>query len=166
MRVILNGEHAIKSCFAGLYLDGFDFIQGVSWISSERNEDFTVAVQRFHSANRKRDNVPAINRFVISFCLYKGLGLAHKRLIGQMRCSHLVLLFEFAVKSITLNDGFLFLKNHVGQALIPSPQSGDGSEDRPRRAFPWRGAIEELPCIGGICGRCGSFGHGICCGEA
>ena len=48
MRVILNGEHAIKSvfdgrnplmvdeiahamksCFAGLYLDGFDFIQGL-----------------------------------------------------------------------------------------------------------------------------------------
>ena len=67
MRVILNGEHAIKSvfdgrnppmvdeiahamksCFAGLYLDGFDFIQGVSWISSERSEDFTVALQRFH----------------------------------------------------------------------------------------------------------------------
>ena len=67
MRVILNGEHAIKSvfdgrnplmvdeiahamksCFAGLYLDGFDFIQGVSWISSERSEDFIVALQRFH----------------------------------------------------------------------------------------------------------------------
>ena len=67
MRVILNGEHAIKSvfdgrnppmvdeiahamksCFAGLYLGGFDFIQGVSWISSERSEDFIVALQRFH----------------------------------------------------------------------------------------------------------------------
>ena len=67
MRVILNGEHAIKSvfdgrnplmvdeiahamksCFAGLYLDGFDFIRGVSWISSERSEDFIVALQRFH----------------------------------------------------------------------------------------------------------------------
>ena len=49
MRVILNGEdaiksvfdgrnppmvdeiaHAMKSCFAGLYLDGFDFIGGLS----------------------------------------------------------------------------------------------------------------------------------------
>ena len=67
MRVILNGEdaiksvfdgrnppmvdeiaHAMKSCFTGLYLDGFDFIQGVSWISSERSEDFIVALQRFH----------------------------------------------------------------------------------------------------------------------
>ena len=67
MRVILNGEHAVKSvfdgrnplmvdeiahamksCFAGLYLDGFDFIQGVSWISSEQSEDFIVALQRFH----------------------------------------------------------------------------------------------------------------------
>ena len=67
MRVILNGEHAIKSvfdgrnplmvdeiahtmksCFAGLYLDGFDFIQGVSWISSEQSEDFIIALQRFH----------------------------------------------------------------------------------------------------------------------
>ena len=67
MRVILNGEHAIKSvfdgrnplmvdeiahamksCFAGLYLDGFDFIQGVSWIPSEQSEDFIVALQRFH----------------------------------------------------------------------------------------------------------------------
>jgi hypothetical protein len=39
---------AMKSCFAGLYIDGFDFIQGVPWISSERSEDFIVAVQRFH----------------------------------------------------------------------------------------------------------------------
>ena len=40
--------HAMKSCFAGLYLDGFDFIQGVSWISSEQSEDFIAALQRFH----------------------------------------------------------------------------------------------------------------------
>ncbi|MBQ3572156.1 MAG: hypothetical protein IJA15_04960 [Clostridia bacterium] len=39
---------AMKSCFAGLHLNGFDFIQGMSWISSERSEDFIVAVQRFH----------------------------------------------------------------------------------------------------------------------
>ena len=39
---------AMKSCFAGLYLDGFDFIQGAPWISSERSEDFIVAMQRFH----------------------------------------------------------------------------------------------------------------------
>ena len=56
-----------------------------------------------NNLNRKRDNITAINRFVISFCLYKGLCLAHKHLTGQMRCSHLVLLFEFSVKNITLN---------------------------------------------------------------
>jgi len=39
---------AVKSCFAGVKLDGFDFIQGLPWISSERSEDFIVDVQRFH----------------------------------------------------------------------------------------------------------------------
>ena len=35
---------AVKSCFAGVHLDGFDFIQGlVPWISSEGSEDFIGA---------------------------------------------------------------------------------------------------------------------------
>jgi hypothetical protein len=44
-------------------------------VSSERSEDLIVAVQRFHSTNRKRDNDSVHNRFVISFCLYDGFGL-------------------------------------------------------------------------------------------
>ena len=38
---------------------------------------------------RKRDNITAINRFVISFCRYKGLGLAHSAFVrtNQSACA-------------------------------------------------------------------------------
>ena len=85
----------MKSCFAGVYLDGFDFIQGTPWISSERSEDFIAAVQRFHETNRKRDNISATNRFVISFCCYKGLGLAHKAFDRSNAMLALHVIFQF-----------------------------------------------------------------------
>ena len=46
-----------------------------------RSTNFTATQLHFRvSGNftgRKRDNISATNRFVISFCRYKGLGLAH-----------------------------------------------------------------------------------------
>ena len=49
---------------------------------------YRVCLQTYRPTE-KRDNISDTNRFVISFCLYMGLGLAHLHLTGQMRCSHL-----------------------------------------------------------------------------
>ena len=50
-----------------------------------------------------------------------GFGLAHKHLTGQMRCSHLVLLFEFSVKDNTHNRGGVCM-NVIPKKNIIIPQ--------------------------------------------
>jgi len=64
---------AMKSCFAGLYLDGFDFIQGthLGFHLSEAKISSLLATISFYK--RKRENISATNRFVLSFCRYKDL---------------------------------------------------------------------------------------------
>ena len=70
-----------------------------------RSTNFTATQLHFRVSgnftDRKRDNISAKNRFVISFCRYKGLGLAHLRLTSQTRCSRLTVLSKFSAKNIT-----------------------------------------------------------------
>ena len=91
-------------CFASLWANRISL--------KPQGFNITVAVRQYHSLrqqrislynNRKRGNFSAINRFVSSFCLYRGspkrkyelwgftymgMGLAHLHLTGQMRRLH------------------------------------------------------------------------------
>ena len=69
-------------------------------ISYEQSE--YIAFVSKHIANRKRDNISATNRFVISFCRYKGLGLAHFVFDRSNAMLALSEIFEFSDKNITL----------------------------------------------------------------
>ena len=44
--------------------------------------------------------------FLLFFCLYVGLGLAHLHLTSQMRCSHLTAIFKFSAKNLTHYSSF------------------------------------------------------------
>ena len=64
--------HAVKSCFAGLSSDGFDFIQGLDLgfhlsrakISSWFNHDFIYPAEK--------ERTFRFSRFVLSFCFRRG----------------------------------------------------------------------------------------------
>ena len=58
--------------------DGFDFIQGlVLGFHLNKVQISSLLCYDFIKQTEKRDNISATNRFVISFCRYKGLGFAH-----------------------------------------------------------------------------------------
>jgi len=48
--------------------------------------------------------------FSLSACV-KGLGLAHLRLTGQMRCSHLAVFVKLSAKNLTLFRGYFFIRD-------------------------------------------------------
>jgi hypothetical protein len=51
--------------------------------------------------DRKRDNISDKNRFVISFCRYKGLGLTHTAFVWTNAMLALSGIFKFSAKNIT-----------------------------------------------------------------
>ena len=85
---------AMKSCFTGLYLDGFDFIQGVPWISSLLRNDFIKQTEKEITFRLQTDLLSL--SVVIRVWVYPIM-----RLTGQMRCSHLTAFFKFSAKNIT-----------------------------------------------------------------
>ena len=64
---------AVKSCFAGLKLTGFDFIRGLV-LGFHLNEVKISSLPRndFIKPTEKEITFSATNRFVISFCLFRG----------------------------------------------------------------------------------------------
>ena len=79
------------------------------YIELERSESISSSsfVNIFHESEyidriKKRARIEGfISFYSCSFCLYKGLGLAHLRLTGQTRCSHLAAFFKFSAKNTT-----------------------------------------------------------------
>ena len=92
---------AVRSCFAGLSSDGFDFIQGLV-LGFHLNE---VKISSLHSNDfikpTERDNISDKSRFVISFCCYKGLGLAHNAFDRSNAMLALSGISKFSAKNIT-----------------------------------------------------------------
>ena len=71
-----------------------------------------ASISRLHSkhiAKQKRDNISATNRFVISFCRYKGLGLAHNAFDRSNAMLALSGVFIFSAKSSTHYSLLVFL---------------------------------------------------------
>ena len=63
---------------------------------------YRVCLQTYRKAE-KRDNISVTNRFVISFCRYKGLGLARNAFDRSNAMLALSDISKFSAKSITLS---------------------------------------------------------------
>ena len=128
MRVILNGEHAMNCNLAVAWIERQAFVnclrhelclsahwlQFNSWRRRHADEkswrsQFMMRQHQFIYKNEQSKNrrICFLLLLLFSAC-YMGLGLAHLRLTGQMRCSHLAAFIKFSAKDITLSSVLFF----------------------------------------------------------
>ena len=77
-----------------------------------RSTNFTATQLHFRVSENftgeKRENISATNRFVLSFCRYKGLGLAHIAFVQTNALLALSGIFKFFAKNIAHSFVFIF----------------------------------------------------------